>query len=640
MQISKVKQVITIAISLMIFVIGYHFLRINYLVGELGAVRGSFYFYVLSWEALVFFSAYYILHGKKRELGLKWAIPIALIIPVLAFLATESCWDNAVRNMLFPAIIINICIYALLELGFLILFGNFNAAFIMTVFLGFYMGTVNHYVGDFRGDCFKASDILVVGTAAKVADQYHFAITDGMVRPLALLLWIIVITRFFSFPKIKGIKKHAVMAVCGIAVIACEFMLFYYVPIFDKLGYEIYPFRPEESYAEYGATAGFIMTFQDSRIKTPEGYDTDEVTQLLAAYGDNTDSVQDMPTVIAIMNEAFSDLSVLGDFESDDYMSDWYGISDYAMRGFVYVPVCGGGTANSEFEFLTGLSMAGLNVGVYPYQQYNLENAYNIGHDLNKICGETIAFHPYTASNYNRINVYRNFEFGSYYSKDDMEKKPPVINWGVSDEADYNKLIELYENSSKPSFLFNVTMQNHGWYGAPETLTIDDYVSVGEDYKQFSSLISYLTLVRESSSAFKNLLDHFRGSDEKVIIVMFGDHEPGLMDGSMEAIHENDGSVEASSRIYMTPYMIWANYDLGHGQVEKDMSLNYLAANMYELLGIKTDYTGYLLDLQKQFPIIGVFGYKDAAGTWHSYDEQNDKIDEYFRVEYHELTGK
>ncbi|WP_207637698.1 LTA synthase family protein [Butyrivibrio sp. WCD3002] len=508
----------------------------------------------------------------------------------------------------------------------------------MTILVAFMLGTTNHFVEAFRGDCFKASDILVAGTAAKVADQYNFVLTDGIVRPLILLLWVIVITRFFSFPYIKGAKKRAIMVGAGIVYLVFEYLLFLNVPIFDRFGYEIYPVRPQDSYAEYGATAGFVMTLQDSKIKVPENYSRDEVEGLLATYEDNTDSIEDMPTVIAIMNEAFSDLSVLGDFEAEDYMADWYGISDYTMRGFVYVPVCGGGTANSEFEFLTGLSMAGYNVGVYPYQQYNLKNAYSIGHDLKRIGAETIAFHPYNAFNYNRKNVYKYFDFNNYYSRTDMDPDSPVINWGISDQADYNKLIELYDNSSKPSFVFNVTMQNHGGY--TDSLNIDSYVSVGDDYKMYQSMINYLTLVRESSIAYKNLVDHFRNVDEKAVIVMFGDHQPAIYDGSIEALYENDGSIENAAHRYMTPYMIWANYDLGKGQIEKDMSLNYLAANMYELLGIKTDYTGYLLDLQKEFPVIGVFGYEDAAGNWHSYYEQNDRIDEYFRVEYHELTGK
>ncbi len=639
MQNFKAKKIITIAVAALIFLVGYHFLRINYLSREIGMVRGSFFFYVLFWEVTVFLFAFRILTKRKHKLGLSFAIPAMLIIPVLSLLVSEACWDNAIGNIHIPAIIINISVYFLLELGFLFIFSSFNAAFIATVVVSFLLGTINHYVGDFRGDCFKASDILVSQTAAKVADQYKFTLSDGLLKGLAVLLVVILLASFFSFPKAEGIKKRAVLAVCGLVVIAADCLLFYYMPVFDALGYEIYPFLPQESYAEYGVTSGFIMTAQDSRIKKPKGYNEKEVEAVLGAFEDNTDIIDDTPTVIAIMNEAFSDLSILGDFEAEDYMADWYGISDYAMRGYVYVPVNGGGTANSEFEFLTGLAMAGLNPGVYPYQQYDLQNAHSISHDFERFGGDTISFHPYTASNYNRINVYKNFGFNNFYSKKDMDDIS-TISWGVSDESDYNKLIELYENSDKPAFLFNVTMQNHSSYKEPESLKIDSYVSVGDDYSQYRNTISYLTLVRESCSAIKNLTDYFRNKDEKVVIVMFGDHQPALLDGFLEAIYENDGSLEAGARRYMTPYMVWANYDLDADQVEKNFSLNYLAANVYDLLGIKTQYTEYLLDLEKDYPVIGVSGYQDASGNWHSYEEKNEKLDEYFRVEYHELTGK
>lgn len=111
-----------------------------------------------------------------------------------------------------------------------------------------------------------------------------------------------------------------------------------------------------------------LISFQYSKTEKPEGYSKVSAQRILSSFepeGTETMAMDQKPIIIAIMNESFSDISVLGDFESDPYLSNWYAEDSYVMRGYVYSSVYGGGTCNSEFEFLTGNSMANCAASTY-----------------------------------------------------------------------------------------------------------------------------------------------------------------------------------------------------------------------------------------------------------------------------------
>ena len=348
-----------------------------------------------------------------------------------------------------------------------------------------------------------------------------------------------------------------------------------------------------------------------------------------------------------IMNESFADLSVLGDFVSDDYLASFYDIDDYLLRGMVYPSVCGGGTCNSEFEFLTGSSLANVKPGIYPYLNYDLSNASNLVQVFNNLGYQTVAFHPYQAENWNRTNVYNSFGFQEFLSQEDMVDKE-ILSWTISDYSDFEKIKEIYENRTAPLFLFNVTMQNHGGYNVPIRSDVE-LVSIEKQYSGYSDVINYLTLIRESADAFKELLNYFAAQPDPVIICMFGDHQPILdedfLSSITQTVSDEEHSILDAKQRYITPYIIWSNYDVystpdTESTKQTDMSLNYLGANLLGLLGISTPYSQYLLSLQQQIPIVNSVGYQDSLGEWFSLEIENPALTEYQSVQYYELFGK
>ena len=149
----------------------------------------------------------------------------------------------------------------------------------------------------------------------------------------------------------------------------------------------------------------------------------------------------------------------------------------------------------------------------------------------------------------------------------------------ISDSYDYKLLIRDFEQRDKsvPYFAFNVTMQNHGGYAT----------SVSKDYIKANK---YLSLVKASDNAFKELIDYFSTVKEPTVICMFGDHQPSVeTDFICELLGVNSLSgltAEQEQNRHVTPFIIWANYDIEEKQIEK-LSSNYLSSLVLETAGVK-----------------------------------------------------
>ncbi len=152
------------------------------------------------------------------------------------------------------------------------------------------------------------------------------------------------------------------------------------------------------------------------------------------------------------------------------------------------------------------------------------------------------------------------------------------------------------------------------------------------------SLDVFLSLIRESDLAFEQLLDYFSKQEEKVLVCMFGDHQPALEESVYTAIFEQtDGQTEEEKNLYKTPFVIWANYDIEE-EDELDISMNYLGEMLLEVGGIpKSKYFAYLHQLKEEYPIITLNGFVDKNGTHHSWSGDNNEFSDYRILQYYYL---
>ena len=385
----------------------------------------------------------------------------------------------------------------------------------------------------------------------------------------------------------------------------------------------LYPFLFTPAYMTKvnGMAVTFAMGLKFVAVDKPDGYSRQKAKALLDSYAgtdDNSDAANntsitdksDYPNIIVVMDEAFSDLSVLGDFDTNtDYMPFVHSLekgNENTITGYLNTSVCGGNTADTEFEFLTGNTMAFLPVGSIPYQQYIKSTTPSLASYLKSIGYATYAQHPYYGSGWNRDTVYPLLGFDNLSFMQDYSNQRFVRKY-ISDETSFDRIIETYENKQdgQPAFIFNVTMQNHGgytdtYYGFDNTVTADKLNN--------SALDQYLSLIKMTDEDLKNLIEYFSNVDEKTIVVFFGDHQPNDTVASSvlaaNGLDYNNLSNEELKLRYQVPYVIWANYDIDEA-AGKDTSVNYLAANVLKAAGVPTnDYQSFLLKLQEEYPII------------------------------------
>lgn len=200
--------------------------------------------------------------------------------------------------------------------------------------------------------------------------------------------------------------------------------------------------------------------------------------------------------------------------------------------GWNYVSTRGGGTSTTEFEYLTGDSMAFTN-GINPYSSFNFTDVPSMVSILKAQGYHTIAMHPENPNNWRRSLVYPNLGFDEFYSISAFEDKERTVWNRVSDLEDYQKLIEIYEEQTGPSFIFNVTMQNHGGYDGLSELKPEEIVDVDEAYAEYPDFQMYESLVTKSDRALAYLIHYFEQVDQRVILCFFGDHQLAL-NGDME----------------------------------------------------------------------------------------------------------
>lgn len=464
----------------------------------------------------------------------------------------------------------------------------------------------------------------------------------------------------FSGCRVKRLRlpkgKKRISAILGSAAICfASFWIMIYTPVMTvtPMHVTVNTFRPIKSYRKNGCVLTFMRSIQLMIIHKPDGYSANAAEEIAAPYRSETSSGNaKTPNVIAIMDEAFADLQAVGDFRtSEDVMPFYHSLTKNTVKGFSYVSVFGGQTANTEFEFLTGLSKAFVPASATPYQLYIKSLLPGLTTHLgNQDYQGMLAFHPFRANGYNRDHVYPNLGFSDFISLKDLDvSASDKIRNFVSDAADFQVIIDQYEQAKKksnaPFYLFNVTMQNHSGYDQ-DFDNLDMPISIEEKCDD-PELKRYLNLIHHSDTALKSLIEYFSKQKDPTVIVFFGDHEPGLSNEVYSKIlgkNVEKLSAEENMNLYKTPFLIWANYDIEE-QENVNISMNYLSTLMLESTGMKlSPFNQFLLDIHKQIPVLTTNGYFGEDGSYYSLKDESspyyESLRKYQILQYNDLFDK
>ena len=533
----------------------------------------------------------------------------------------------------------NVMIVLLVYLLCLLVFQRVRYAFgigNILLLIGF---LVNYYVVQFRGTSLTANDIMAVGTAAQVVSNYQFTIGAEQWYSILYFICFILFGFWCDIPG-KGLKYHIFSSTAAVVGLAGFFYFWNVSDYFEKYDLKGHYWNMSDNQELNGFLLSFGIGIKEGSMDKPDGY-SDRMLLEIAHKTDteymNT-STDVKPDIIFIMNEAWSDLKVLGNLvTSEPYMPFVDSLDKNVIKGNLHVEVLGGLTANSEFEALTGDSLTFLPPGSIPYQLQVKRDMYALPRVLKAQGYETMAMHPSTGNAWRRDDVYDYFGFDEFIDIDKFGTEYLYERAFISDECNYNEIIYQYENrdTSKPWFLFNVTIQNHGdYYGGIDMPISITEIGGGQIQGYLYDAETYLNLVKISDGAFEKLVTYFENVDTPTIICMFGDHQPSLGNDFYNNIFSGSdlSEEEQTERKYITPYLIWANYDIENKEYG-DMSANYLGAVLAECAGLELPvYYKYLLNLQKEYPVISSFTINEI--------KEVDEVQQYKMLQYNHLMEK
>ncbi len=587
--------------------------------------------------------------------GIRNFLPM-LLFPVANFYLFEAYIHNPFKDMKIQIQFLNIALFELLMLLFLMLLGSLRWSLRLQSAFFMFIGLANYYVLEFRSAPIMPWDIYSFGTAMSVAGNFDYTPEKQTVFVMAGFVLLLIIEQIpnLSLNKLSVFPKKAIYAARAVLAGVCVCMLFGFThmlwqeSMIIKFGMYDKLFTPTVISKRDGTAVGFLMELQYITVDKPSNYSDDLAQQILEPFreqaAENPETVQNAPNIIVIMNEAFSDPAVLGDFETnEDYMPFVHSILNGEVAntasGWLNVSVLGGNTANTEFEFLTGNTMAFLPQGSVPYQQYLKEEQPSLASHLKSLGYRTIAMHPYNSTGWDRNKVYPLLGFDEMYFIRDYSN-PEKIRKYVSDRACYDKIIELYEEKSKnePFFIFNVTMQNHSSYSEEfDNFTPDITVT---DSKS-KTLNNYLSLMKLSDEALEYLFDYFSSVDEDTIIVFFGDHQPTNSVVSnvwkLNGKNGNELSDEDEAKRYKVPLILWTNFDTDI-TTNTETSTNFLAAKLLERCGLPLyDYSMYLNKLSENYPVVTALRVQDSNGKSMELKSVMGELNNYAILQYNRL---
>lgn len=576
-------------------------------------------------------------------------ILFALVIPVGCFYTFETL-THQMSTMIELAKRLNIAFYYWLFLFVFFIAGRTSISMAICVSAIAAIGVGNYFVVMFRSNPIVPWDIYSFETAMSVADNYVFSVDWALAEHIAMfILMLIVGVRTNIRLSKKILRPILTVAMCIPAYFYISYL--WQDNLERNTGLNDTLFNAKYMHSKDGFFVSFILDIHFLQIEEPKNYSDEYALSLLNEQEvEKVEAPEELPDIIAIMDETFSDPAVLGEFETNkDYMpfvhSILRGEVANTISGYTDVSVLGGNTANSEFEFLTGNSMAFFPNGSVPYLQYIRDGISTIVPQLEEYGYTTYGTHPYRAKGWNREFIYDLMGFDYRYFQGSFPFEDKLRNY-VSDEADFKSILEWRNNTEGPFFMFNVTMQNHSNYGCDFDNFDPQIVAKFKNTSSNKYLNKYLSLMYETDQDVASLLSELSQSDRKTIVVFWGDHQPN--DYVVRPIYKEYGldfdnqTYEQQQQRQKTPFFIWANYDIQE-QTNVEISLNYLNILLFETAGLQLDeYQTFRKNLwQGQIPMMNAVGYRNDNGDLVEYDDAPEEIqnllNEYQNIQYYRM---
>ena len=548
----------------------------------------------------------------------------AILTSIIVYLCSQFICVGNIRllpkrkSLFFYNILAVFCIYSF----FNIFFYDTRISFLIVILIFYLLSLTMYYVHEFRGTNINISDILSINTAKEVAGGYTYEI-----KPVFVIFLIFVVFEFvfqIAYNRI-GINIHSYLNSniniynhfwYEVLQITLFFVSFFVLK--DKISDKQYDYS-----LNAGENEGYIFNFfssipifhkfikdsfsldiaslELSRISknSPKEFLKNINTKYAHNFANFKLKDLDRPHIIVIMNESFG--SVHSRIKTNIPVTPYYDSLSKVTKGNLYVNTFGGGTANTEFEFLTGMTIGNYPYPVMPYNNFVKRDKYSLARYFNALGYKTVAMHPYTATNYHRDKVYKRFGFDELLFFNEFEHKEYVRNY-VSDKSMYEEVIKRFDkakNSSERLFLFGITMQNHSGYKLFNNAKV---LSLMSNYRNREAVDAYLSLMKLSDDAIAILINYFKSINDHVLILFFGDHNASFGTEINKLVYDVGLNYECSNA-YVTPFFIFDNKNSKDDYI-KETSANFLSLELLRKANLPLDDIHLMMDdIYKNFSV-------------------------------------
>lgn len=451
------------------------------------------------------------------------------------------------------------CVMIFFTLSFAMLFKKriFVTFFISAIWIG--LGVTNFIIRSSRKTPFTAPDFLNISEGLKIIKKYF-----SMFQIILVIVLVAVLVGFIVFLAIKSPKvKEKINYLVSTLVIALTFgiiMLANYISNVTGLIPRNFG-NIVMAYDTYGFGYVFSCSLFRSGISKPKDYSPGKVDEVVQGVDDEVDNKNDendveRPNIIFLQLESFFDVTLVKDLEySEDPIPTMHKLYEKFPSGYLSVPSFGAGTANTEFEVITGMNLDDFGPGEYPYKTVLRNNACeSICYYLAEYGYTNTALHNNEGDFYSRNTVFSRLGFDTFVSLEyfeEYEKNP--IGW-PKDKCLIKEITGILDSTKKQDFVYSISVQGHGDYPEDTTgmelpITVSNNNLTGNP----DGFEYYVNQIHEMDSFVAELIAELEKRDEKTVLVMYGDHLP-TFDFTDDMLENGD--------IYQTQYVIWNNFDL------------------------------------------------------------------------------
>ena len=502
---------------------------------------------------------------------------INFLIELISRLSFFEAWDYMVGSplvFLYNAFLI----FATFSIVYLVRRRMF-ARILLSVFWLF-LGTCNGYLLTKRVTPFNAQDLKVLSDALELTGNYFnaFELVMIIIGVVALILWIVSMWRRGG--QFTG-KMHRIIALCGVVASFALCIVLTNVAV-DRRVISNYFGNIAFAYEDYGFPYCFSASLFNTGINEPAGY-SEEMMAEISNNGEITKSEtgrseEELPNIMFVQLESFFDPTEVEWLRfSEDPIPNLRKLFSEYSTGYFKVPSVGAGTANTEFEVLTGMSMRFFGPGEYPYKTYAKTNVLeSAATALTSLGYGAEALHNNGGNFYSRAQVFNHMGFDHYTSKEFMNILQTTPKGWATDDILVPNIMDSMDTTEGQDFVFTISVQGHGDYPTEPTLENPEIIVSGvEDEGKRNAWEYYVNEVHEMDKFVGELIEAVESRDEPTVLVFYGDHLPTM---DLEA-------KDLKSRyLYNTNYVIWDN--IGLEKQDGNIAAYQIMADVFERLDI------------------------------------------------------